>query len=123
MVMLEPGEILHKQGLINSEQLQQLRSESPGGTELIQNAIGKGMVEEEPALKALGDALGMEFVDLRNADVDLDLVKSFPQKLIYRHNLFPLSRVNGSLTVATADPLDVYALDEAGAATGLTIVP
>src|SRR5690606_28096647 len=47
----------------------------------------------------------------------------FPQKLIYRHSLFPLSRVNGSLTLATCDPLDVYALDEASAATGLSIVP
>ena len=29
---------------------------------------------------------------------------------------------HGSLTVATSDPLDVYALDEAGAATGMSIV-
>lgn len=123
MVMLEPGEILQKQGLLSSEQLQNLRSESGGGSNLVTAAIGQGLVEEEDALKALGEALGMDYVDLRNAEVDLEVVKSFPQKLIYRHNLFPLSRVNGSLTLATADPLDVYALDEAGAATGLAIVP
>ncbi len=123
MIMLEAGDILQKRGLLNSEQLDRLRSQSLGGGELVASAIGQGMVEEEPALRALGDELGMEFVDLRNAEVDLELVKSFPQKLIYRHNLFPISRVNGSLTLATCDPLDVYALDEAGAATGLTIVP
>lgn len=123
MVMLEAGEILHKKGLLDSEQLEKLRSQSVGAGELVSTAIGQGMVEEEPALRALGEALGMEYVDLRNTDVDLEVVKKFPQKLIYRHNLFPLSRVNGSLRLATCDPLDVYALDEASSATGLTIVP
>lgn len=123
MVMLEAGEILQKRGLLESEQLEKLRSQALGGGELVSTAIGQGMVEEEPALRALGEELGMDFVDLRNADVDLEVLKEFPQKLIYRHNLFPLSRVNGSLTVATSDPLDLYALDEASSATGLTIVP
>lgn len=123
MVMLEAGEILFKRGLLDSDQLQELRDQALGAGELVNTAIGSGMVEEEPALRALGEELGMEYVDLRNADVDLELVKSFPQKLIYRHSLFPLNRTNGSLTLATSDPLDVYALDEAGAATGFTIVP
>ncbi len=123
MVMLEAGEILVRRGLLNTEQLSTLRAQALGGRELIGAAIGQGLVEEEPALRALGDELGMDFVDLRNVEVDLEVVKHFPQKLIYRHSLFPLSRVNGSLTIATSDPLDVYALDEAGAATGLTIIP
>jgi general secretion pathway protein E len=123
MVMLEAGEILVRRGLLDSQQLTELRAQALGGRELIGAAIGQGMVEEEPALRALGEELGMEFVDLRNAEVDLQVVKNFPQKLIYRHSLFPLSRFNGSLTLATSDPLDVYALDEAGAATGLTIIP
>jgi general secretion pathway protein E len=123
MVMLEAGEILVRRGLIDGDQLDSLRAQALGGRELIGAAIGQGMVEEEPALRALGAELGMEFVDLRNAEVDLEVVKEFPQKLIYRHSMFPLSRVNGSLTLATSDPLDVYALDEASAATGLTIIP
>ncbi len=123
MVMLNAGEILVKRGLLDTEQLSELRGNAHSEGDLINSAIDKGLVEEEPALRALGEELGMEFVDLRNIEVDLELVKSFPQKLIYRHSLFPLSRVNGSLTLATSDPLDLYALDEASSATGLTIVP
>lgn len=123
MVILEAGEILVRRGLLVPEQLQQLQQQTSGGRALVEAAIGQGLIQEEPALRALGEELGMEFVDLRTADVDLNVVKSFPQKLIYRHSLFPLGRVNGSLTLATSDPLDVYALDEASAATGLTIVP
>jgi general secretion pathway protein E len=121
MVMLEAGEILMRRGLLDAEQLDKLRG--GGSHNVIDAAIQQGIVQEEPALRALGDELGMEFVDLREAQVDLELLKTFPQKLIYRHSLFPLRRDNGSLVLATSDPLDVYALDEASAATGLTIVP
>lgn len=121
MVMLEAGDILMRRGLLDAQQLDKLRN---GGTQnIFDTAIQQGFVQEEPALRALGDELGMEFVDLREATIDLDLVKSFPQKLIYRHSLFPLRRENGSLVLATSDPMDVYALDEASAATGLTIIP
>ncbi len=123
MLKFEAGEILMRRGLLDQEQLTTLRGQSLGGRELFFAAIEQGLVDEEAALRAVGEELGMEFVDLRSADVDLEVVKHFPQKLIYRHSLFPLSRVNGSLTLATSDPLDVYALDEASAATGLSIVP
>ncbi|MGN6544738.1 MAG: GspE/PulE family protein [Aureliella sp.] len=119
--MLEAGEILMRRGLLDAQQLDKLRD--GGNHNLIDAAIQQGLVQEEPALRALGDELGMDFVDLREIAVDAELVKSFPQKLIYRHSLFPLRRENGSLVLATSDPLDVYALDEASAATGLTIVP
>lgn len=121
MIMIEAGEILKRRGLLDAKQLEKLRSQ--GASNLIDAAIQQGIVQEEPALRALGEELGMEFVDLREAEIDLDLLKSFPQKLIYRHSLFPIRRQNGSLVLATSDPLDVYALDEAGSATGLNIVP
>lgn len=121
MVMLEAGEILKRRGLLDAQQLDKLRAD--GTRNIIDSAIQQGIVQEEPALRALGDELGMDFVDLREAPVDLELIKSFPQKLIYRHSLFPLSQKNGCLVLATSDPLDVYALDEASAATGLSIIP
>lgn len=121
--MFETGDILMQRGLLQAEQLHKLRDAQVTGIHLLESAVEQGMVQEEAALRALGDELGVEFVDLRSAEVDLDLIKSFPQKLIYRHGMFPLSRHNGSLTVATANPLDVYALDEASAATGLMILP
>ena len=123
MVMLEAGVILIRRGLIDQQQLDSLRQGGSSASSLVDAAIQQGMVGEESALRALGEELGMDFVDLRNAEVDIELVKSFPQKLIYRHSLFPLSRQNGSLILATSDPLDVYALDEASSATGLTIIP
>lgn len=121
--MFETGDILIQRGLLQPEQVVRLRESQATGIRLLESAVEQGMVGEEPALRALSDELGIEFIDLRSADVDVDLIKSFPQKLIYRYGMFPLTRHNGSLTVATSNPLDVYALDEASAATGLMIVP
>lgn len=121
--MFETGEILIRRGLLEVDQVHKLRAEQLSGIRLVEAAVQQGLVGEEPALRALGDELGMDYVDLRSVEVDVDLIKSFPQKLIYRHSLFPVARVNGSLKLAVSNPLDVYALDEASAATGLTIIP
>ncbi len=122
MVMFDVGEILLRRGLLDDEQLDAARGKAVDGN-VVAAAVRAGFVDEETALRAVGEELGMEFVDLRSAEVDESVVKAFPQKLIYRHSLFPLRRDNGSLTVATSNPLDVYALDEASATTGLSIVP
>src|SRR5690606_21198734 len=76
---------------------------------------------ESAALEALGAEMGMEVIDLEHAQIDRSLLAEFPQKLIYRHGLFPITRRNGVVVVATSDPLDLYSLDEAGAALGCAI--
>src|SRR5437763_3959483 len=46
-----------------------------------------------------------------------------PLRLVHRRSLMPLARENGTLTVATGDPFDVYSLDELSTLTGLHIHP
>jgi type II secretion system protein E len=123
---MEAGEILLRRGLLNRGQLEQTRGMANGhgdGTKLIESAIQLGFVSEEQALKAVGDEVGIEFIDLADADVDLTLLKGFPQKLIHRQSLFPIRRDNGQLVVATSNPFDLYPLDEVSAATGLSVMP
>ncbi len=120
---MEAGEILLRRGLLNQRQLDQTRSAGGDGARLVETAVQMGFVSEEAALKAVGDEVGLDFVDLRETDVDLSLLKGFPQKLIYRQSLFPISRINGSLVVATSDAFDLYPLDEVSAATGLSVIP
>ena len=67
--------------------------------------------------------MGIPFVDLEQQTIDFSLLRGFPLKLIHRHALFPIQRQNGTLTVATSDPFDLYPLDELSATTGLTIEP
>ena len=123
---MEAGEILLRNGLLEQAQLEQARLQANGhgdGARLIEVAIQMGFVSEEAALKALGTETGIDYIDLREAEVDLSLLKSFPQKLMHRQLLFPVRRSNGQLVVATSNPFDLYPLDEVSAATGLSVTP
>jgi general secretion pathway protein E/type IV pilus assembly protein PilB len=121
-MITEAGEILLRRGLIDRDQLQQSRASANGGG-IIDSIVKNGFAKEEDALRAVADEFGLDFIDLREAEVDLSLLQTFPLKLIYRHALFPVKLENGQLFVATSNPLDLYPLDEAAAATGLAVVP
>lgn len=120
---MDAGQILQKHGLLDDTSLAQASSAQVNGHRLDQTAIELGLVSETDALRAWGEEVGMELVDLESVEVDLSLLADFPPKLIHRHGLFPITRRNGSVVVATSDPLDLYPLDEAGAALGLTVEP
>jgi type II secretion system protein E len=114
------GNTLVKRGLINAGQL--VPFENSNG-DLLEKLISVGAVKRETAFNALAEEMGVRFIDLREADVDLSLLKLFSQKLIYRELLFPISRHNGTIVIATSDPLNFYPLDEVSAATGLAVEP
>jgi len=123
---MQAGEILIRSGLMDRRQLEQTRSQANGhgdGTRLIEAAIGLGFVTEEAALRAVGQEVGIDFIDLSDAEVDLTLLKNFPQKLIHRQSLFPIRRDHGQIVVATSNPFDLYPLDEVSAATGFSVMP
>ncbi len=120
---MEAGEILTKRGLLDARQLEQTRRAQEEGVSLVTKAVDLGFVREDEALRALGDEVGLDFIDLQETEVDLALLKNFPRRLIHRQALFPVRRENGSLVVATSDPFDLYPLDEVSAATGLSVIP
>ena len=120
---MEAGKILLSKGLLDQRQLQLSRDAQAEGTRLDQAAVGLGFIAEDAALRALGEEVGLEFVDLGELDVDLSLLEKFPQKFIHREALFPIRQDNGSLVVATSDPFNLYPLDELGSSLGVTVTP
>jgi general secretion pathway protein E/type IV pilus assembly protein PilB len=120
---MDIGELLLRRGLLDKNQIEQARLAQSEGVRLDQAAVQLGFVTEDAALRALADEVGLAFVDLVDADVDLELLKDFPSRFIHRESLFPVHRNNGTLIVATSDPFNLYPLDELSVATGLTIVP
>jgi len=121
---MHAAEILLRRGLIDQRQLEQARQHN--SESVLDGAVALRFVNEEDALRAVGEEVGLEYVDLARLDGETDLkslLKNFPQRLIYRQSLFPIRRYNGSLVVATSDPFDLYPLDEVSAATGLCVTP
>ncbi len=120
-MIVHAGEILRRRGLISDDQLAQ--SQSDDSSNVVASAIKLGYVDERKALAAIAEEVGLEFIDLREADIDLSALEGFPQKLIYRHSLFPIGRDGDAIIVATSDPFDLHPLDEASAATGKAVIP
>ena len=85
--------------------------------------LERGFIKEEPLFDALAEEFGLSFVDLTKTKFDPDALAGMPQKLVHRRNLLPIARHNGSVTVATGDPYDAYALDELATMTGLSVEP
>ena len=85
--------------------------------------IEQNFAKEEDVLPILAEQFGMELVDLTSFTVDPETTRLMPSKLVHRRNLMPLSRLNGSIVVATGDPFDVYAIDELQTLTGLHVHP
>lgn len=119
---MELGQLLLDEGLVSAEQLQMAR-DAEGDKRVDQALIGMGIVSEDDVLKILSHEFGMDYVDLNNIDVDLELLSQFPTSAIYRHSLLPLYRENGHVLVATGDPLNLEGLDELSTVTGLRLEP
>ncbi|HID22862.1 MAG TPA: type II/IV secretion system protein, partial [Planctomycetaceae bacterium] len=82
-----------------------------------------GYETEEEAFRAVGEALGLRFIDLSEIEVDRDLLQEFPSRVIHRHHVFPIRQERGSLVVATSNPFDLAAIDAVTAATGRSVTP
>lgn len=117
---MELVDTLVRRGLVTADQVSQ--AESRGG-DILNQLVQSGAVETDVAHQAIAEDVGVDYLDLRTTQVDLALLDTFPQKIIYRELLFPVSRNNGTLVVATSNPLNFYPLDEISAATGLAVEP
>lgn len=85
--------------------------------------LGFATETEEDALRAVGEAMGLETIDLSTAKVDSTLVREFPSRLIHRYGVFPIRRQGDTLILAISNPLDLQAVDAVSAALGVSVTP
>ncbi|MCX7420631.1 MAG: ATPase, T2SS/T4P/T4SS family [Planctomycetia bacterium] len=119
---MDIGDVLLNRGLLSLPELEQVRLQT-NGRRVDQVAVEQGLLTEEQALRALGEELGMKFVELKDFPVDRELLSKFPTTAIFRHSLLPLRLVNGRVEVATSDPFDLESLDELSSLSGERLEP
>ena len=120
------GALLLEDGLITQEQLDLALAEQQRGAQ--HRRIGEILVSlrfltEPNLLRALSTQLDCPLIDLVQEPPDPEAVEMVPSEFALRHQLIPLRRRNGHLSVAMADPIDVHAIDDMRLLTGLDIVP
>lgn len=108
------GDLLVRRGFLTTEQLQEaLRLQSEGGqTKLLgELLIDKGFCVEEQVLECLAMEFKLPFVRLDPRLFDPKAVELLPREFIEKHVVLPLFKVRNTLTVAVAEPSDVFLLD------------
>jgi len=107
------GTLLLERGTIGREQLEQALAEARRTGERVERVlVRQGLVSREEVLAVMGEQFSLPVVDLAELDVDPEVLRQLPSQLVYRQNVVPIARSNGSLTVATSDPFELAALDE-----------
>lgn len=119
---MDLGELLVHEGLVSREQIAEARS-AHAGSRIDHALIRMGAVTEDAVLRALCTEFGMKYIDLKDVEVDTDLLSRFPTSSIYRHSLLPLYRENGHIVVATGDPLNLEGMDELSTVSGFKLNP
>ena len=108
------GELLLGRGLITEEQLEMARHQaSQRGRSLGRIVIEMGFVTENGLVAILAEQLGLEFIDLGEAQIDASAVAIVPETTARRHNCIPVRfDEDDRLVLAMADPANVVAVDD-----------
>jgi len=107
------SEFLIGLGILTPDQLRKAAQEQKRGVERLEQTIVRlGYAKEELILQCLADYFNLPFVDLDTYLIDDKVVKMIPEEMARRHTLIPIFKIGETLTVATANPLNIHALDE-----------
>jgi type IV pilus assembly protein PilB len=116
-------EVLITRGIVFPEQLKTAHNGTADEFEMIENLIHGGTVSRGQVASARAEAMGIPFVELVAYPVERAAIALVPPALCRRHRVLPIDVAGGTITLAMADPDDVFALDDVRAATGLRISP
>jgi len=116
------GEVLLKENFITEEDLKKAKEyQKQHGGSLADVLVKLGLITEEQLVIGLAKQLGIPHVRLSNYKLDPQVVETIPEDIIRREKIIPLAKSGNSLTIATADPLNILLIDSLRARTGYDI--
>jgi len=110
--------------LVDNEQLRKaLEIQKETGEMLGSILVREGFITKEQLYQALEEQLGVQYTDLKDVEIQEEIVKLVDKKLAKSYNLIPLKVEGESLYVAMSDPANIYAIDDVRLATGYEVIP
>jgi type IV pilus assembly protein PilB len=120
------GKLLVGAKLISEQQLREAVAiqKQKGGNHLSGTLVKMGFIEEGKLLSFLAQQYRVPAVNLNSYQfIDPAVIKLVPIELVKKHMVLPLKRVGSNLTVAMADPTNVFGLDDLKFRTNYSIQP
>lgn len=116
------GEMLVDEGIITPEQLQEaLQEQKAKGGRLEMILINRGYVTQDVIMAFVGTQLGIPHVSLTEITIPAEVIATLPDSIAVNHTLIPVFLKDKKLTVAMADPLNVFAIDDVKMMTGFEV--
>jgi type IV pilus assembly protein PilB len=118
------GELLLKENMVTPQQLQEaLGHQKMNGGKLGKAFVSLGYVRDEEITSLLSRQYGVPSINLDHFEVDPTIIKIIPAETARKYQILPLSRSGATLTIAMADPTNVFAMDDIKFMTGYNVEP
>jgi len=111
-------------GLITEADLAKAREiQKKEGGSLGQSLVRAGTLDEPTLTEFLGKVYNLPVIDLDKADVHIECIDLVPGDVARKFQVLPVSRRGRVLTVAMANPSNIFAIDDIKFITGLDVQP
>ena len=118
------GELLVKENLLSSEQLLKAREEAATmGKRLGAQITALGFMDENELTEFVAKQYGVPSINLEDFQIEPEVLALIPEDVANKHSVVPVNRAGSTLILATADPSNIFALDDIKFLTGYNIQP
>src|SRR5678815_5455051 len=118
------GEILVRENLVTPQQLREaLDYQRTSGGRLGSNLVKLGILSDDVITAVLSRQYGVPSINIDLFQIDTEVVKLISQEVALKYTVLPISKVGATLTLAMADPTNVFATDDIKFMSGLNVEP
>ncbi len=116
------GQLLIASSIISEDQLKQaLGTQKKDGGRLGTNLVKLGFITEDKLVAFLSKQYGVPAINLSDYKIDPAVLKLIPADMAKKYLIMPVARVGATLTIAMADPSNVFAIDDVKFMTGYNV--
>jgi len=117
-------EILLKNNLLTQKQLDEaLKLQSKKGGRLSQILVDENYISDRDLAFSLGEELGIPPINLNKLKINPEVTSIIKRESAVKYEIMPISKVGNTLTVAMANPFDIYTIDDIKSLTNMDISP
>ncbi len=120
---LRLGDLLVSERMVTQEQLDEVLKDKPRNQKLGDALLDRGYITERKLIEVLEFQLGIPHIRIANTPIDSSLTSLVPKDIARRNLYIPIKKQNDKLTVAMADPMDYYSIEDLRLSTGFQIMP
>ncbi|MBN2453271.1 MAG: Flp pilus assembly complex ATPase component TadA [Candidatus Omnitrophica bacterium] len=85
--------------------------------------VWQGYISQKDLVIAVSQQLNIPLINLSKYKIDKTLIQLIPERIVKQYLIMPVSKIGNVLTIAMADPLNIFAIDDIKTLTHYKIQP